>query len=306
MKSKLEYWIILSLGIISVGIILWFLFSEASPLSAPAETPPEMIISEAESLIDVKKSGEAYWSSISVGDTINIGDVIRLSTTGNINITLADVGMLTLMGPFEMTYQRDKKRQPVTLFLINGTLHYIMLKETMRVPINIATPDGVFEFASSISQSQLNELMFKNISGDLKISVFSGTGTWSTNNQSAVVRPGEILLRNRSTSEMRKESISPATHILSPDRNLSYLPDEMLDGFDFVWGEVENASEYYVRVIQLSEDHAKSFQYFYTPDNSIRINNLEPGIYKIQATSLTDNTINAMWTAPVYFSVKNQ
>jgi len=306
MKLKLEYWIMLSLGILSISIILWFLFSDSSPLSAPSEFPPEMIILSSDVPIEIKRSGDAYWASVLVGDTINIGDILRSTYSGSVHFSLTNVGLLVTNGPFEFAYNRDKKRQPATLLVLNGVLHYTILKENLRVPINIASPDGVFEFSSSLTSSQINELVFVNNSGDLSIKVYSGTGIWSETTQNAIVRTGEILYRGRLTNELRKDLIPPATTVLGPGKDLSYYPGQMMSGFNFDWSEVESASEYLVRVIQLTGQDIGSVHLFKSSQNSHRILNLNTGIYKTQVTSLKGETIIASWSPPTYFSVNSR
>lgn len=306
MKSKLEYWIILGLGILSIGIILWFLFSDASPLSSPALLPPNMIVHVSDVPIEIKRSGDAYWTSAAVGDTIKIGDILRSNNSGSTHLTLADIGLIIANGPFEFGYKQEKKRQPATLHIINGALQYLVIRDRINVPITISSPDGEFSFTSTISASQVNDVIFENESGDLNLKVYSGTGVWSENTQSATVRPGEVLLRNRQSGELRKENISPATEILGPGRDLSYYPGQMMRGFNFVWREVPFASDYIVRVIQLSGDNNHPIQLYRTKENSYRILNQETGIYKIQVTSTANNLVQAAWTPPVYFSVNRR
>jgi hypothetical protein len=306
MTLKLEYWIILSLGFISVGIILWFLFSDASPLSAPTFLPPDLVVQVSEVPIEIKRSGEAYWTSAEVGDTIDIGDMLRSNSSGNVNLMLANVGLVIANGPFEFSYIKEKKRLPATLLVYSGALQYLVIRDRLRVPINISSPDGEFSFSTNISASQINDILFENNSGDLNIKVYSGTGLWSENSQIATVRPGEILLRNRQSGELRKENIFKATDVLAPERDMSYYPGQMMRGFNFVWSEVQFATDYRVRVIQLTGDSYEPIQYYQTQDNSYRILNKETGIYKIQVTSMLNNSVQASWTPPVYFSVNRR
>lgn len=211
MKLRFHSIALILLGTVCVALILWMLFSDAVSVQTPLTNRADFVLESTDTPIDIRKFETSYWSSVSPGDTIKPGDVIRATTSGVTFINISNIAYVELTAPFEFKIVQNNQRQPIELSLLSGRIRYFYSFDDPKVPNSISTPVGRLVFAEVRSEdSKVREVIISESQSDTKIKVVSGLGNWFESGQTAVINSGEILTRNSANGELFKSPLIDA------------------------------------------------------------------------------------------------
>src|SRR5690554_1447642 len=144
MDTKIQYWFMLILGAVCIGLIVWFLLSENSPINARTTQLHPITQVSTNVDIEIKRNDESYWSKFTPQDTLKSGDVIRSVHDGRVVFNVADFAYVELTAPFEFGISNPESNSPVEFDLNSGTIQYFYSFESPQIPHAVTTPDGKF------------------------------------------------------------------------------------------------------------------------------------------------------------------
>lgn len=290
-SAKLQYVSIAILGAACIGLIIWFLLSDSSPVLDKASGNVYALVTESDVEVEIRKNETSYWAGFNLTDTLNVGDVIRSTESGLVYLDVSGLGYIELVAPFELKLNQTNSRNPLEWMLTNGRMRYFYSFDSIDVPNTIATAEGKFVF-SPVSNSEVNyrEIIVSNSENDIQLRVLSGNGSWVETNQSALVSESEILRRSKSNNELFKSTLSEAPANVQLIREGNSL---VID-----WQALESEQLIVTRVLQAFSDTLKhvSTTSGITPTIIVGLNG--QGTYLIQISEETPGSGASIWTSP--------
>ena len=284
----------LILGAICIGLIVWFLLSENSPVNARSTQLKPITQISSDVVIEIKRKEESYWANFSDKDTLKSGDFIRSNQDGNAVFNVADFGYLELKAPFEIGIVQENSSSPSEFELNSGTIQYFYSFESTDIPRSVSTPNGKFIVNEISDGNNTNkEFIISNSSGNVQITMLSGVGSWIESGQNALVRKGEILNRSQATKELFKSSISNTNTI-----SITSSKSATSDSVQINWPSVENINAFKYRIFELLNDTLKLNHTQLTNSNSIVIPPVPDGEFVIQISPMIDSNQIGNWSMP--------
>jgi hypothetical protein len=217
---KFQYVSIAVLGAACIGLIIWFLLSDSSPITDKSSGNAFAVITFNDVAVEVRKNETSYWAGFTTNDTLQTGDIIRSMGAGLVYLNVSDIGYIELVAPFEIKLNQNSSRNPSEWLLSSGRMRYFYSFDSIDVPNTIATSEGKFIF-STVSKSEFpyREIIVSNTDTEIQIRVLSGNGSWVELNQSALVAESEVLRKTKSNGELFKSILPNAPDFIKSERD---------------------------------------------------------------------------------------
>lgn len=296
MKLRFQSITMILLGVICVSLIFWMLFSDAVTVQNNTANRSDFVINKTDTPIDIRKFETSYWSTLSAGDTLRPGDVIRATSSGTTFIHISDIAYVELTAPFEFNIVQNNSRQPIELSLVNGRLRYFYSFDDSKAPNAIITPVGRMVFSEVVTgDSKSREVVISHTMADTKIKVFSGQGNWFESGQTAVINAGEMLTRNAQNGELFKSTLLAAPSGLE----VSSTPDTLHAS----WASGITPSGNIIRILQMHGDTLRHHATLFTQNTYIALPVPDTGSYLVQVAYDLPDYGTGNWDSGILLSI---
>lgn len=290
-SEKFQYVAIVILGAACIGLIVWFLLSDTSPVNDSTTGDVYALVTSNDIPVEVRKNETSYWAGFNTSDTLKAGDVIRSTESGLVYLNVSGIGYVELVAPFELKLNRQSSRAAAEWLLTSGRMRYFYSFESINVPNTVATSEGKFVFSSiDASESPVREVVLSNDTNEVQVKVLSSSGSWVENNQSALVGTNELLKRDKVNGELFKSTIQAAPQILSNELDGSFI--------NLTWVESSTQNLFVVRVFKASNDTLQHHLTTSTNESSATLELLEPGTFLVQLSSEAPGLGAGQWSEP--------
>lgn len=295
-SEKFQFVAITVLGAACIGLIVWFLLSDTSPVSDSTPGNVYALVTSNDVPVEVRKNETSYWAQFNSTDTLRTGDVIRATESGLVYIDVSGIGYIELVAPFELKLNRQNARTPSEWLLTRGRMRYFYSFESLDAPNSIATSEGKFTF-SSIDQSDtpVREVVLSNDSNEMQIKILSGSGSWVEDSQSAIVSTNELLKRDNVNGELFKSTIPSAPNITTSNIENNTISVN--------WEEVDPKSLYVLRLFKAKSDTLLHYSTSSTINSSTSFTISETGTFLIQLSVEIPGFGAGQWSEPKVYTI---
>lgn len=288
-SEKFQYVAIAILGAACIGLIVWFLLSDTSPVNDTTIGDVYALVTSNDVPVEVRKNETSYWSGFNSSDTLKTGDVIRSIESGLVYLDVSGIGYIELIAPFELKLNRQNNRTPAEWLLTSGRMRYFYSFESINVPNTISTSEGKFVFSSiDATETPIREVVISNDTNETQIKVLSGSGSWVESTQSAIIGTDELLKRDKINGELFKTTIPSAPNVLTNELNENTIVMN--------WDSSSTQNLYVVRVFKAFSDTLRHHLTISTNETSATLNIQESGTFLVQLCSETTGLGAGQWS----------
>lgn len=290
-SEKFQFVSIAILGAACIGLIIWFLLSDTSPVNDTATGDVYALVTNNDIPVEVRKNETSYWAGFNTSDTLKTGDVIRATESGLVYLDVSGIGYIELVAPFELKLNRQNTRTAAEWLLTSGRMRYFYSFESINVPNTVSTSEGKFVFSSiGESETPVREVILSNDTNEIQVKLLSGSGSWVEDNQSALIGTNELLRRDKVNGELFKATIPSAPSVLS----------NTLDGnfIHLTWEGSTTPNLYVIRVFKASSDTLTHYSTTSTNETIAKLELHRAGTYLVQLSSETPGFGSGQWTNP--------
>lgn len=290
-SDKFQYVAIAILGAACIGLIVWFLLSDTSPVNDTTTGEVYALVTSNDIPVEVRKNETSYWAGFNTSDTLKLGDVIRSTESGLVYLDVSGLGYIELVAPFELKLNRQSARTAAEWLLTSGRMRYFYSFESINVPNTVSTSEGKFVFSSlDAVETPVREVVLSNDTNEIQVKVLSGSGSWVEDGQSALVGTNELLKRDKVNGELFKSTIVSAPKVL-----VNELDDHIIT---LSWEGSSTQSLYVLRVFKVSSDTLNHYSTISTDETSAAIELHGSGTFLVQISSETPGFGAGQWTEP--------